>query len=170
MNVTIDNRCSKMELASPMYFTKDATCHIQFPQQVNTGHIIRVNFKTRVDRDIFGGVLLYDNPPNIDKDTSISTQLLVIWGSKSDCLYSHAYIIEHESTLTWSEDKLERLYDGYNSQYGVCPELGRWTLKDGILLVTKCESSHGGLEMEIIFSEDHYLFLLTKPLCIDSNR
>jgi hypothetical protein len=100
MNMIIKNQCTDIELASPVHFIKNATRHIPFPQQVNSKSEMKVNFKTGIYRNTFGGVLLYhlqrkksdvfDDRPNIDKDTSISTQLLVIWEFRIDRFYSHA--------------------------------------------------------------------------------
>jgi hypothetical protein len=184
--MTINNQCSCIELTSPMYFIKDATCHIHLPQQVNSKGKMKVDFITGVNRDTFGGVLLYhlqrkesdesNDRSDIDgvsiKDTSTSSQLLVIWGRKSDCLYSHVYIVEHENTLVWNEDKLERLYHIYDSQYKAYFILVQeeWLLDGKTMLKTVCKSSHGGFKMDVIISEDKYSFSPIKPLWVDSNR
>jgi hypothetical protein len=101
-----------------------------------------------------------------------STQLLVIWGYRFDWIYSHALLIEHESTFVWNEDKLERLYNAYNSQYEVYTTIFReeWLLDDNTILKTACESSYRGFETEVIISEDEYLSRPIKPLWIDPNR
>jgi hypothetical protein len=181
MEVAIDNQCTDIELTSSTYFIKDATCCIQFPQQVNPKSIMRTTFKTGADRDIFGGALLYhlkgkknDEYNNqSDKDTLISTQLLVIWGYNSDRIYSHVHLIEHKSTLIWNEDKLKRLYHVYDSQYKTYSDISQeeeWLLDDNIKLKTVYVSSHGGFEIWVIISEDKYTFSPRKPLWIDPNR
>jgi hypothetical protein len=168
VNMTIDNQCSDIELASPVHFIKDAMCHIHFPQQVNSKSKMKVTFKTRMNQYTFSGALLYHLQEK--EDTHISTQLLMIWGRKSDKFYSHTLIIEHESTLIWKEDKLEKLYHVYDSQDSAYSNTGIWLLNDDKKLQAKCETSRGGFEMNIIISEKEYLSLLRKPLWVNSNR
>jgi hypothetical protein len=108
--MTINNRCANIELTSPVYFTKDATYHIPFLQQVNSKSIMKINFITGIDRGTCGGVLLYRLQRK--EHASTSTQLLVIWRCRSDntyphVLYSHAWLIEHENTLVLDKDKLK---------------------------------------------------------------
>jgi hypothetical protein len=183
INMTISNQCSNIELTSPVYFIKDVTWHGHFPQQVDFKSRMKVDFRTGMDRDTFGGVLLYhlqrkendesDNRPNTDKDISSSTHLLVIWGRDSeDKPYSCGYLVEHESALFWNEDKLERLHHVYDSQYEAYSSIGQeeWLLDDDTMLKTKFESSHGGFEMEVIISEEEYLYTPRKPLFIDPSK
>jgi hypothetical protein len=182
VDIAINNQCSNIELIYPVHFIKDATCHIEFPQKVNFKSVMRVNFKTGMSIDTFGGVLLYhlqrkknnesDNQSNTDKDASICTQLLMIWGCKPDLLYSSALLIEHESTFNWDKDKLERLYDVYDSQYNIWStiNLGEWLLDDNTILKTVRESSHGDFEMEVVISEEKDTFSPRKPLWIDPDR
>jgi hypothetical protein len=121
MNVTISNQCSSIELTSSTHLAKNATCYIQFPRQVDFRSKMKINFKIDMYQSIFDGILLChlqrkenDESNNITaKDTAISTQLLVIWEFRIDRLYSYAWLIEHESTLIWSEDRLKKLYDEY---------------------------------------------------------
>jgi hypothetical protein len=115
---------------------------------------VKVSFRTGVDRDTFGGALLYhlqrkekgESEDQSDIDTSTSTQFFVIWGSIPDVRsypgvhvsesYLRAYLIEHESALTWNEDKLKRLYHVYNDQFTVYNtiSLGCWLLNDNTKL------------------------------------
>jgi hypothetical protein len=176
-NMTIDNQCVNIELASPVYFIKNATCYIHPPQQADSKSIMKFNFRTGMDEDTFGGVLLYylqrkGNVKSDDQaDTSISAQLLIICGSKYDGFYSNAYIIEHESTLTWDEDKLKRLYDLYNNLYDTDFNTGEWLLYNSIKLKTVRRILHeGDVEMNIIIYEDKYLSHTRKPLWVDPNR
>jgi hypothetical protein len=168
MNVTIDNQCPNTELTSPAYFIKDTTRHMHFPQSVNSESKMEANFKTGMDGDTFGGTLLYHL--QWKEDASISTKLLVIWGWNSYGLYSHAWLIEHESALTWNEDKLKRLYDVYNSQCNIDFDEREWFLDGNKKLRTKCETSRGGLEMNIAISEETNLLSYRKPVWVDSNR
>jgi hypothetical protein len=170
MNVNINNQCSNIILTSLVYFIKDTTCYIQFPRQVNSKSIMKVNFITGLGRQTFGGALLYHLQGK--EGVLTSTQLLVIWGYRFDWIYSHALLIEHESTFVWNEDKLERLYNAYNSQYEVYTTIFReeWLLDDNTILKTACESSYRGFETEVIISEDEYLSRPIKPLWIDPNR
>jgi hypothetical protein len=102
----IENEFSNVELTSPVYFIKDATCHIQLPQQVNPGSTMRINLITGIDQNTLGGVLLY----HLKKEgVSIDAQLLVIWGHNSNGLYSDAWLIDNEGAFVWNEDKLKRI-------------------------------------------------------------
>jgi hypothetical protein len=184
MDVTINKQCTNVELTSPVYFTKDTTSHVHLPQQVDSNHIMKANFVTGMDQNTFGGALLYhlqrkknnesDNRPNTDDNASISTQLLVIWGRKSDGLYLHVYLIEHDIALVWNEDNLERLYQVYDSQYKErCTIIWEkdWLLDNNIMLKIERESSYeGDFEMKIVISEEEHLKFPIKPLWIDSNR
>jgi hypothetical protein len=166
--LTIDNQCFNIELASPIHFTKDATCYIQLPQQVDPNSKAKVKFKTGINRDTFGGVLLYNMQRK--ECASINTQLLVIWGWKSYRLYSHMYLIEHESIPTWDKDKLEKLHNVYNSWYDIDPGTVEWLLNDNTKLKTKCETSYGGLEMKAIISEEKESYPSQRPLWVNPNR
>jgi hypothetical protein len=168
MDLIIDNQCTNIEMVSPVYSTKDTTCHIQFPQQVDSKSEMKVEFKTGINQDTFGGVLLYRM--QWKEDASTTTQLLVIWGYDSGNLHSRVWLIEHESTLDWDKDKSERLYNVYNSRYNIDFESRKWFLDDNTKLKAKCETSHGGLEVKIIISEENDQLQTMKPFWVDSNR
>jgi hypothetical protein len=180
MDVTINNQCSNIELTSPVYFIKDTACHIHLPQQVDSESRMKVDFMIGVDRDLFGGVLLYhlqrkesvESDHRFDTDTSTSTQFLIIWGCSSDEVYSHVWLIKHERTFIWSEDKLEKLCHVYDSQYRTYSNIDRrrWLLYDNTMLKIECETTYRGFKMEVIISEDKHLFLPQKSLWIDPNR
>jgi hypothetical protein len=136
--------------------------------------------KIGMDRDMIGGALLYhlrrkkndEYGDQSDKDTLISTQLLVIWGGNTNEYISDVFIIEHESAFIWNEQKLEKLCHAYNSHYYSYVKLDTkyWLLDGNTKLETWCESSHGGFEMTIIISEAKCLNCPEKPLFIDPNR
>jgi hypothetical protein len=182
MDVIINNRCFNIELTSPVYFTKSTVRRIHLPQRVYSKNRIKVNLRTDIHRSTSGGALLYHlqktgssesgDQSDTNKDMPISTQLLVIWELRIDRLYSHTWLIEHDSTLIWNEDKLKRLHDAYNSQYNVdlIFNEGRWLLGDNTMLQTMCETSHkGDFKMEITISEEGQLSP-QKPLRVDPNR
>jgi hypothetical protein len=166
MDITINNQCSNIELTSPLYFTKDTNCFIQFPQQVSSKSRIKVVSKTGIDQNTFGGVLLY----HLQGKESIIAQLLVVWGYKSNRIYLHAQLIEHEITLVWDEDRLKGLHDVYNNQYDQTSNIERWLLDNNKELQTVCESSCGGFEMNIIISEAEHQFQPQKPLWFYPNK
>jgi hypothetical protein len=180
MNVIINNQCTNIELVPSAHFTKNTARYIHLPQQVNSRSIMKVKFRTDANQDMLGGALLYhlqrktngesDDRSDTDKNTSISTQLLVIWGCKSEKFYSHTWLIEHESTLVWDKDRLERMHDVYNSQYNTNTNVGIWLLDDNTMLKTVCKSSHGGSETEVIISEVKDHLHPIRPLWVDSNR
>jgi hypothetical protein len=163
-DMTIKNQCSNIKLTSPVYFIKDVTCHIQFPQQVNTKSIMRANFMAGVNRDTFGGILLY----HLQRKEGASTgaQLLVIWGYRDDIHYLDVHIIEYEGTLDC--DKLKKLYNVYN-----CHDIWldkKWLLNDDKLLETRSRMSYGDFEIRVIISEIEYMFSHRRPLRIDPNN
>jgi hypothetical protein len=167
VDITIDNQCTDIKLTSPVHFIKDAMHHIIFPQQVNSRSIMKANFITNVARDMLGGALLYHMQGK--EDTSISAQLLVIWGYNSYGLYSHAWLIEHDITLVWSKDKLERLHAAYNNEYHAYFGTGKWLLDDNTRLKTVCKTLHRGFEMKIVISENKSSLHPRKPLWVDPN-
>jgi hypothetical protein len=71
MDVAISNQCSNIKLVSPVHFTKNAAWYIQFPQEVDSNSIVKVSFIAGIDRDTFGGALLYNLQQK--EDESIST-------------------------------------------------------------------------------------------------
>jgi hypothetical protein len=170
IDMTIDNQSSNIELASPVYFIKDTACHIHFPQQVNSKSIMNAKFVTGVNQDTFGGALLYHLQGKMD--ASISAQLLVIWGCNSDRFYSHARLIDHESTIVWDKTKLKRLYDGYDSQYEASYNVKQenWLLNDKIELKIESRLKYRHFEINIIISEEKDMLYFMFPLKIDSNR
>jgi hypothetical protein len=182
IDMTIDNRCSNIELVSPIYFIKDTMLRMHFPQQVDSKSKMKVSFRTGMNRSTFGGVLLYylqrkenekpDDQSNADKDISISTQLLVIWGCISDKIYSRTWLVEHENTLSWDENKLERLYYVYAGHYEEYSDIDpqAWLLDDNIMLKIEREALYGEFKIEIIISEEKDQLCPQKPLWIDSNR
>jgi hypothetical protein len=182
MEVTIDNRCSNIELTSPVYFIKNATYHGHLSQQVDSKSRIKVNFITGIDEDTFGGALLYrlqrkyNNEPDhqfdADKDIFISAQLLVFWRCERARFYSLATLIEHDITFIWNENKLEEFYHIHDRRYNIKPAFDQFirSLNDGTTLKVKCRLLHGGLKMNIITSEEEKQSLPERPWWIDSNR
>jgi hypothetical protein len=167
IDMTIYNSCTNIELTSPVYFIQDTMCRIQFPQQVNSNNIIKIKFATGIDRDTFGGALLY----NLQRECgTISAQLLVIWGYKSCGIYSHAWIIKHESTLIWDKNKLKRFHDVYNSRRDEYLNIGRWGLDNNTELRTECVTSHGGFAIAVIIFEGSRRGIFYTTPRVDPNR
>jgi hypothetical protein len=122
---------------------------------------MKANFMNDIDRNTFGGALLYHIEGK--DNASISTKFLVIWGYKSDRLYSHTLFIEHEIKLVWDEEKLKRLYDVYSN-------VGSWLLNDNTKVETMRTAPYKTFEMNIdIYRQKHDLSH-RKPLWVDSNR
>jgi hypothetical protein len=165
--MTINNKCDNIELTSPVYFIKDVTCYVRFSQQVEPKCMMKANFIVSIDRDAFGGALLYNLRWKMD--TSMSTQLLIIWGYNPVGIYSYTFLIEHESTLNWDKDKLKRLYDAHNNLYDIGFNARGWLLDDNTRLKTVSKASHGSFRIEVIISEENQL-PPQKPLWINPNR
>jgi hypothetical protein len=128
ISMAVCNQCTNIELVSPVYFFKDKTCDTQFAHQLIPNSVMAVKLQTGMDQDTLGGALLYHLQKK--EDTLIGTQLLVIWGYKSDRIYLHAWLIEHESTFDWDRNKLKKLYDVCDSRYDIESNMGRWLLDD----------------------------------------
>jgi hypothetical protein len=129
---------------------------------------MKIKFITGVNRDMLGGALLYRLQQKEDASTNI--QLLVIWGCLPDKAYSHAWLIEHESTLVWDKDKLKMLYDVYDNRWYTDYALRAWQLNDDTVLNIKYVSSCGDFEMKIIISEEKDQFSYIKPFWVDPDR
>jgi hypothetical protein len=180
MDVTINNQCTNIELVSPECFIKDTTYNIHILQKVDSKSKMKLNFRIDMNGDTLGGVLLYhlqgrkndEYDSRSDKNTSASTQLLVIWRIRIDRFYLHALLIKHESTHVWNEHKLERLFHVYDNQYNLYSRdnPSDWLLDDSTVLNVECESSHRGFEMEVIISEERSMLRPKKPFWVDSNR
>jgi hypothetical protein len=169
IGLTINNRCTDIELTSPIHFIKDATCYIQFPQQLKSNRsIMEAKFAIGIDRNAFGGALLYHLKRK--EDASISTQLLIIWGYDHFEMYLHIWLVEHESTLVWNEDKLKRLHNAYRSQYSIRPTMKTWLLHDNIRLMTYVGSPDGCCSMSVIISETEGHGRIMRPLRIDPSK
>src|SRR5690606_19019244 len=110
----------------------------------------------------FGGALLYRLQQK--EAASTCTQLLVIWGCRSDKTYLYALLIEHESELTWNKDMLKRLYDAHNNLCHKYFTSREWLLNDDTKLKLEYKSLYGGFEMDVIISEKRSLSDLIKPL------
>jgi hypothetical protein len=182
MDVTIKNECTNIELTSPICFTKGAKYHGHLTQQVDSKSKMKANFRTDMDSNAVGGVLLYhlqrkkndesNDQSDTDEDTPISAQLLVIWKFRIDRLYPHVWLIEPEDEFTWSEGKLKGLYDVYDSQDDTdfIFNRRRWMLDDRAKSQIVCKVSHeGGFKMDITISEEGGP-LPQKPLWIDPKR
>jgi hypothetical protein len=115
---------------------------------------------TSIDEETFGGALLYHlqrkDSNEYDEDTSVSTQLLVLWRCKLGSFYSFATPIEHENTLIWNKNKLEEFYYIYDCKYNITPNYNCkiCLLNDKTTLKVRCRRSHGGFKMNIIISEE----------------
>jgi hypothetical protein len=173
IDVTINNQCSNIELTSTVYFIKDEMCHIQFPQQVNAKSIMKAKFMTSIGQDTFGGALSYRLLRKVG--TSICTRLLVFWGCKYNSTYLSAFLIKHENTLVWDEDKLRRFYDVYNQSrdaglfqnFYIAPTT--WSLDDNTTLYIVCNQAHGGFGIEVIISEKEHIPNFVRPIWITSS-
>jgi hypothetical protein len=107
---------------------------------------MKANFTTGIDRDTFGGALLYNL--QWEEGASISTQLLVIWGYNPDGSYLRVRRIEHENTYNWDKDKLKELYDVYSSPDKSCA-CDDWKLDNSTRLGILCSMLYSGSKMDV---------------------
>jgi hypothetical protein len=96
---------------------------------VDTNAVTRTDFGKDVTKSEFASVLLYklrrkkqfesDDQSNADntftKDTSTDLHFLVIWRSNNEWskFSVRTLLIKHSNTITWNEDKLEKLHSMY---------------------------------------------------------
>jgi hypothetical protein len=150
--IYVRNRCSYFELVSPVYFGYNAIWLRPPDQKVDTSAVTKASFGGDVIKRESTGVLIYklkrknhiesndqsDKDNTFTKDTSSTLQLLIICRcNDKDVLSARAVFIKHNSTITWSQGELEKLYSMHSSLCGSAPIIqGTWPLDDATVLNT----------------------------------
>jgi hypothetical protein len=182
--ILVHNQCLYFELVSPVYFGDNVIWHIPPDQKVCANDVTKASFGKDAAKSEFTSVLIYklqrkkhlesNDQSNEDsmftKDTLTGFQLVVIWRYNSDRIYSHAWLIEHDNTFIWNEDKLERLYDVYNNQYNASSSMGGWLLDDDTVLKVGCETAYRSFGTKVVISEGKHVSSLIKPLWVDPDK
>jgi hypothetical protein len=164
--IFVRNQCSNFELVSPIYFGHNAIW-IEFPdQKVDANTVAVASFGRDIVKNEFSGALIYklqrkniesNYPSNMDntKNTSTSTQLLIMWGSNDRSEISlHTLLIKHSNEITWDEDKLKKLHAMYHDLLEKDKVVRyTWLLDDVTVLKTVLKWEYRRNMTEIIISE-----------------
>jgi adenylyl- and sulfurtransferase ThiI len=102
------------------------------------------------------------------ENLSTNIQLVVIWRAYNNRFSVRALLIKNSNTITWDEDKLEKLYSMYCTLRGNSRTKNTWRLDDATVLMTasKQEADH---TFEITISKRTRKCSSIEPLCIPSN-
>jgi hypothetical protein len=154
VRLIIHNQFPSIELTSPVYVGRHATCHLSPDQRVDAGCAIQASFNIDSDRRWSTGVLMYklqrkttvqsngDVISNEKKTTCI--QLAIIWKVKdSKEFLTASYLLEHNEDCVWDRVKLKRLVKHYklaNIQHGTIENT--WLMHDNTVLMTSLNVSH----------------------------
>jgi hypothetical protein len=183
MNMTVYNRYSDMELASPVYFYNCVTYYEYPVEETNSGTIMRLGFRFDPDQNESNGILMYEvqenarfnHPSSVDteaiEDESKMIRLLVIWKMRhSGRPKVRIVLVEHDNKLVLDEDKLAQLYDKMDDiprNY----DRSTWFIYDHrVLAITYKIVKKEDPELKITISkgiDDKYTM---KPIWIDSER
>jgi hypothetical protein len=177
----IHNRCSNIDLVTPMYVTGDGLeCYRTPGYKVYTSDIMRSSFIIKSNNKSYG-VIIYrlqrrqkHESAEISKDTSSDIYLLVVWRiSESNELYANVLMIEHIKTLIWNEDNLNKLYRENHDRLKKCTDTmsDTWFMDNNVALKTTFSTSDlkGNHELSISISEERDEYAI-KPFCIDLTR
>jgi hypothetical protein len=116
VKLNIHNQCLNVDLVSPTYFTGyDLKCHRPPDYKACAGETMRSAFMVCDSQDGSPGVLICElqkkqihESIEIDKDTSNSVYILIIWKflSKSNELYADVLLVKHDKGSDWNKDSL----------------------------------------------------------------
>jgi hypothetical protein len=182
--LTIQNRCSNIDLVSPVYFGNGVVCPKLSDQQLDIYATMRVQFEIHTTQDEFVGVLLYKlqrhSVSQYNMGTSIMeantneikyVQLLIAWEMKDSELSASVVLVERE--IIWNEDELRKLYYENNNLLKKYNDVisDTWLMDDNMVLKTTCRVKNlkENFELSISISEERDCYVM-RPLCIDPKR
>jgi hypothetical protein len=184
VKLIINHHFPGIELVSPMYTSRYATCYLSPDQKVNVGSTMQIGFKFYTNRNLYMGALMYKlqrkniNQFNEDtissEDETTCIQLIIIWNVNSSKEFSVALdLIEHDKGHFWNRASLMELakrYKLFDMQY--VPIEGTYLMHDNIVLMTRinvaCEE--GCYKFEMTISEGSVKDDTQRPQYIDVNR
>jgi hypothetical protein len=184
-SVTIHNQCSYTELISPIYFGNGAICPKLSGQQMDVNTKMSVCFDIYIIQDDFESALLLELQRYFDSQYSMDTlttetnetihvYMLVAWKVKDSKFFVYVALIEHNKELTWSEDKLKKLYNENCNRLMECNDtmLDTWLVGDNIALKTTFSARNlkGALELNISISEEKRNDYAIRPLRVDLEK
>jgi hypothetical protein len=185
VRITIYNLYPDLELASPVYFSNGAACHVSPNQQIDTNNTMKASFGVGFKQKRFKGTLLYKlqrkratepgNHLDIDiasiKDIEESIYFLVCWSVSS---YGHDFcvrLIECDNDFAWDEDKLVALNDRYwrELRKDYKSSIMTWLMNDGTLMQTRLNVTYGlDYDLNIVISEGTWKRKMLEPITVNS--
>jgi hypothetical protein len=185
--IIIYNQCTKVELVSPVHFSKGAVCPKISGQQIDIGAKMNVIYEINVIQDEFEGALLYklqrysDSQYNTGTSTAEANkneikfiQMFVAWKMKDSVHFARVALIGHNKDFTWNEDELRKLYDKNHSRLKEYDYIlsDTWHMDNNMTLKTsfKVRNMKGKFELNISISEEEKDDYAIRPLCVDLER
>jgi hypothetical protein len=139
-----------IELVSPTYASRRATCHLQPDQNVDDGSITQAGFKIMSSHKSRFGVVMYrlqrkntdlSNVDAIPNEEETCTQLVTVWKiNRSKKFSATSYLLEHDKDRVWDDNRLLQLardYNPVNIQYNTIEDT--WLTHDRTVLTTILE-------------------------------
>jgi hypothetical protein len=187
LNVTIHNQHPNLELISPVYCSKNATCHISPNQQTDNDNIMEASFGIVSKQKSVKGALLYklqrkcttetdnqlDNSIVLIENTTTNMYLLVIWDVKDGYHGFRVCLIEFTDDLPWDEDMLWTLRHRYKRQFleNYKPTIITWLVHGDIVMKTRRDITfESDYKLNIGISERNRGYNMLKPMKIDPKR
>jgi hypothetical protein len=187
LNITIHNQYPDLQLTSPVYCSKNATCRVFPSQQVGFGTTVEASFGIDFMQNYYEGALLYklqrnhitetDNQSNSSatsiKNAAANMYLLVIWDTIDSSHKFCVCLIECTNDFTWDEGKLCTLYKEYEYQF--CRDyksrIITWLMHGDAVMKTRFDITYGsGYNLDIIISEGIGKYSMVRPMKINSKR
>jgi hypothetical protein len=161
VKVTIHHQFPGVELVSPVYAGKGATCCMSIDQKVDVGSTTQTGFNIDTDREESIAVLLYKlqkkNTDQSNEEETTCIQLVLIWkinSSKGLCINS--FLIEHDKGRVWDKAGLMKLAERYKPTHIQCSLIeDTWLMHNNTaLMIRSNKTCRGGCyELEVAISE-----------------
>jgi hypothetical protein len=176
VKLIIHHQFPEVELVSPVYAGKHATCYLSPEHRVNVGSTTQTSFNIDPDQELIGALMykLERKHTNQPDEETICTQLVIIWkANRYSEFCTKSVLIEHDKGYVWDRDRLIELvkYDKlFNMQHAPIEET--WLIHDNTVLMTSVNIIHEtkGYQLEMTISKTSMKDDTQKPWYIDVNR
>jgi hypothetical protein len=148
VELTIRHQFPDIELISPVYADKNATCYLPPDQKVDVGSATQVGLNIDPTQVVSIGALMYKlQRKDIDQSNereSTCTQLVIIW--KANIYHKFqavSRLIEHDEDRIWDSDMLmdlARYCILYDIEHGPIEET--WLMHDNTVLMTGMNATY----------------------------
>jgi hypothetical protein len=142
VELTIRYQFPDIELTSPVYADKNATCYLSPDQRVDAGSATQAGFNIDPGWNMSTGALMYKlQRKNIDQsneEEATCIQIVIIW--KVNIYHRFRVVsrlIEHDEDHVWDSDRLMELvkyWKLYDIKHGLIEET--WLMHDNTVLMT----------------------------------